>query len=239
MEKNKIIHITIMLFFMIIIFGVTGFIIFKYQVEGETNPVFDISKVLIVSTAEGQSKAESTARWDCSVNQNNDLYITIEKSKKKQDMIKSVTINNVRIIENPQIGTIEYYRPAETGLFKCDDKYKIEGELVYTGSKSGSLNNLEISNQGGTVLLRICNKNVSEYVSNDSEQILHDGTLLKNSNVTIDQLKAKLSLDVIIETESNIKYISTIEIDIPVGNIIDEGTVTQEIEADKIVIKRM
>ena len=53
------------------------------------------------------------------------------------------------------------------------------------------------------------------------------------------QLKAKLSLDVIIETESNIKYISTIEIDIPVGNIIDEGTVTQEIDADKIVIKRM
>ena len=129
-KKNRILHILTISIFVILVCALAFFVIFKYQVEGEKNAVFDISKILVVSTVEGVSKDAPTAKWDLNVNQNNDVYITIEKNGKKQDAIKNVTINNVQIENAPAKGTLNLYKPAETGLFKNDDKYKIENELI-------------------------------------------------------------------------------------------------------------
>lgn len=236
--SSKVFHISTIIVFLIIICGFAGTIIFKYQVEGETNAVFDVSKILVVSTAEAILKENPSAKWDCKINQNNDLYITIEKNKKKNDIIKSVTINNIQILQSPSVGNISLYKPAEKGLFKCDNQYKIDNELVYYGSKNGYLNNLEVSNQGGTVIIRLCNENVGEFVSNEDDQILQDGKLLQKSNTTLDQLNAKVQLDILIETEKGFNYKATVDIDLPVGNIIEEGTCTKEINKDEIVLKR-
>ena len=238
-KTNRILHIVAIVFIIIVICGVAGAVVFRYQVEGETNAVFDISKILVISTAEAVSKEIPTAKWDCTINQDNDLYITIEKNKKKHDVIKSVTINNIQVIQAPSVGNMTFYRPAETGLFRCDDNYKIENELKYIGSTSGSVNNLEISNQGGSVLIRFCNENVGEFISNEDEQITHDGTLLKKTNTTMEQLNSKVQFDIIIETEKDVKYKATVNFDFPVGNIIEEGTSTKEINTDEIVLKRM
>ena len=238
-KKDKIIHISIILFSVILICGLAAIIIFKYHVEGETNAIFDISKILVVSTAEGVAKENQTAKWDFNINQNNDIYITIEKNNKKQDAIKNVTINNIQILENPQKGIINLYKPAETGLFKCDDKYKIQDELVFEGSKQGSINNLEISNQGGTILIRFCNSNVGEYISNEEEQISHDGKLLEKANVNLEEIKSKVQFDIIIQTESGIKYKTTINVSLPIEKVIEEGTSTQVLNTDELILKRM
>ena len=237
-KKNRILHILTISIFVILVCALAFFVIFKYQVEGEKNAVIDISKILVVSTVEGVSKDAPTAKWDLNVNQNNDVYITIEKNGKKQDAIKNVTINNVQIENAPAKGTLNLYKPAETGLFKNDDKYKIENELIYTGSKEGSINNLEISNQGGTVIIRFCNANISTYTSNEDEQISHDGTLLTKTGVNLEEIKAKVSFDIIIETESGIKYKTTASLDLPTENILEEATSTTEINTEDLVLKR-
>ena len=162
-----------------------------------------------------------------------------EKNGKKQDAIKNVTINNIQIENAPAKGTLKLYKPAETGLFKNDDKYKIENELIYAGSKEGSINNLEISNQGGTVIIRFCNANISTYTSNEDEQISHDGTLLTKTGVKVEEIKAKVSFDIIIETEYGIKYKTTANLDLPAGNILEEATSTTEINTEDLVLKRM
>lgn len=238
-RKNKIIHISIIIFFIIIIFVFAGMVMLKYQVEGETDAIFDVSKVLVISTAEGVNKENPTAKWDYSVNQNNDLYITIEKNNKKKDAIKTVTINNIQIQQNPLKGTIQMYKPAETGLFKCNEQYKVQDEIKYIGSKSGNLNNLEISNQGGTIIVRFCNENVTSYTSNEDEQIIHNGTLLSKTGIELEELYTKIQFDIIIETESNIKFKTTVTTELPIGNIIDEGTSTTELNTDELVLKRM
>ena len=237
-KKNRILHILTISIFVILVCALAFFVIFKYQVEGEKNAVFDISKILVVSTVEGVSKDAPTAKWDLNVNQNNDVYITIKKNGKKQDAIKNVTINNVQIENAPAKGTLNLYKPAETGLFKNDDKYKIENELIYAGSKAGSINNLEISNQGGTVIIRFCNANISTYTSNEDEQISHDGTLLTKTSVNLEEIKAKVSFDIIIETESGIKYKTTASLDLPTENILEEATSTTEINTEDLVLKR-
>ncbi len=237
--SNKILHISIIIFFVIIICGFAGTVIFKYHVEGETNATFDISKIIMVSTAEGITNKNPTAKWDFNINQNNDVYITIEKNEKKQDIIKDITISNIQIKQTPSVGNISYYRPAETGLFKYDQKYKISDELKYIGSDSGSINNLEISNLGGTILIRFCNENASRYTSNEGDQILHDGTLFSKTDITKEQLNAKAQFDIIIETEQGVKYRTTVDIDLPVGNIFEEGTTTTRLNTDKLILKRM
>ena len=237
-KKNRILHILTISIFVILVCALAFFVIFKYQVEGEKNAVFDISKILVVSTVEGISKDAPTAKWDLNINQNNDVYITVEKNGKKQDAIKNVTINNVQIESAPIKGKINLYKPAETGLFKNNDKYKIENELIYTGSKEGSINNLEISNQGGTVIIRFCNSNICSYISNEDEQISHDGTLLTKAGINLEEIKAKVSFDVIIETESGIKYKTTVNLDLPSGNILEEATSTTEINTEDLVLKR-
>lgn len=238
-KKSRIIHILILVIFIFIILSITGMIVLKYQVEGETNAPFDISKILVVSTAEGVESENPTAKWDLNVNQDNDLYITVEKKSKKTVAIKNVVINNINIIKTPEVGTINKYKPADVGLFKYDENYKIDDEIVYKGSKSGSINNLEISNQGGTIIIRFANENIGKYLSNENEVITHDGSLLKKIGVNPEQIKTKIEFDIIIETENNIKYKSTVTVDLPVGNIIEEGTVTQEINSEDIILKRI
>lgn len=238
-RKNKILHILILFIIIFFMCFIAGMIILVYQVEGEKNAPFDISKVLVMSTAEGIEENPEDTNWNFSVNQNNDIYITIEKKTKKISTIKNVTINNISVIDNPQIGTISYYKPAEEGLFRNDEKYKIDSEIVYEGSKSGSINNLEISNQGGTIIIRFSNENLGQYSTNQNEIISHDGTLLKKLNLSKEQISAKVQFDVIIETEDNIKYKSNILADIPVGNFIEEGTGTMEIEKENIILKRL
>lgn len=238
-SSNKILHLSIIIFFIIIICGFASAVIFRYHVEGESNATFDISKIIMVSTAEGIENKNPTAKWDFNINQNNDVYITIEKNDKKQDIIKNVTVNNIQIKQAPEVGNISYYRPAETGLFKCDEKYKISDNLKYLGSEEGNINNLEISNLGGTILIRFCNENISRYISNEGDEVLHDGTLFGKTNIIKEQLNSKVQFDIIIETQQSVKYKTTVNIDLPVGNILEEGTSTKELNTNELVLKRI
>ena len=55
----------------------------------------------------------------------------------------------------------------------------------------------------------------------------------------VEEIKAKVSFDIIIETESGIKYKTTTNLDLPAGNILEEATSTTEINTEDLVLKRM
>ena len=64
----------------------------KYEVEGETNMPFKLSKIIVVGTVEGVEKNESKKKWDFSIYQNNDIHFYIDQNKENtQDLlIKSI-----------------------------------------------------------------------------------------------------------------------------------------------------
>ena len=68
----------------------------KYQVEGEKNMPFTISKLMLISNAEGVEKDEKSNVWNMDIMQNNDVYIEIMKNKnyKQQEIIESITLDN-------------------------------------------------------------------------------------------------------------------------------------------------
>lgn len=99
------------------------------------------------------------------------------------------------------------------------------------------IKNLKISNQGGIIVFRCANDKIAEYISNDEE--INHSELLKKSNVTQDQLVAKVSFDLSIKTEAGKEYKANISLDIPVEGVIDKGTTSNEItDISNIIFKR-
>lgn len=239
--SKKVLHICINAVILVAIFFGVGMSILKYHVEGETNLPFNISKIAIISNTEGKDQ-EGTNKWNLSLNQNNDIYIYMEKNNeyKKVEVIESVTLENFKIINDSNIGEKNIYRPKSTGtsILKNKEEYKVE-KLEYIGDLESDIRNLKISNQGGIILFRYSLDNIGTYASDTDEEIKFD-ELLKKTNIKMDDLKSKISFDIIIKLKSGKSFKANIELDTPSGDIVEEGTSNIEItDLNNIVFKRI
>ena len=77
--KQKIFHSVIITIIIIAILSVGGMLILRYQVEGESNMPFKISKISIIESVEGVENQGTEEKWNFNVNENNDIYIYLEK----------------------------------------------------------------------------------------------------------------------------------------------------------------
>ena len=215
-------------------------VIFKYEIEGEKkeNLPFVIEQISLVSTADGLKNQENNEYlWSGELIQVNDIYIKVSKNPNISGVIENAIIQNVEII-TPQKGNINL-----TKIIKNEDtsnNYVIEDlkEYKFTGGKSTSLENLTIANQGGIIGLRAINVNLGTYNSND-EEINYDGRILNIENITNDEIKFKLKFDILIELRDGIKYKTNIELELPVGNILENGVEIREYNnIDNLIYKR-
>ena len=94
-NMQKIIRMATIMFIAILILIIVVLLILKYQVEGEKNMPFELSKIMVISTAEGISKEENQTSWNLNIVQNNDIYIEISKNKnyKETEIIDKSTRN--------------------------------------------------------------------------------------------------------------------------------------------------
>lgn len=242
LKGKKIVHICVILGIIVLILIIAGIIMLRYQVEGETNLPFELSKMIVVSTAESNEiEAAADTKWNFSVNQYNDIYLEIQKNDEytKNINIKNITFENFVIEKNSGAENIKLYRANSEGKVVEDEAHLVGSSLTYKGEKETNLDELKISNQGSIILLRSVNQNVCEVRSND-EEIIHDGTLLAKGNTNSEDLNYKLSFDIIIETSRNIKYKGTITIDLPTGDVQTQGkTQLEKTDFSDVIFKRM
>ncbi len=221
---------------------IVGILSMKYSVEGEFNMPFILSKITVVSTAEGVENEGATEKWNLSLYQNNDVYFSIEKNEKnqKETMIESISIENIEITQKPKIGTVQVYMPnsLEGRLFSYAEEYIVSGnKLTYRGANKSNTKTLEIGNQGGTALIRFSNAKVGDYVSNEEEEMEHDGRLLSKTKATLEELNFKVTFDFVIHLK-NASYVAPISLELPCqGNLIEKGTTSTEI-TDGFIFKR-
>lgn len=242
LKGKKIVHICVILGIIVLILIIAGIIMLRYQVEGETNLPFELSKMIVVSTAESNEiEAAADTKWNFSVNQYNDIYLEIQKNDEytKNTNIKNITFENFVIEKNSGAENIKLYRANSEGKVVEDEAHLVGSSLTYKGEKETNLDELKISNQGSIILLRSVNQNVCE-VRNNDEEIVHDGTLLAKGNANSEDLNYKLSFDIIIETSRNIKYKGTITIDLPTGDVQTQGkTQLEKTDFSDVIFKRM
>lgn len=234
----------IILFFIILIFCTTFFIMYKYHVEGEKKLPFNITKLLVVSSAKTENIELNEDIYEANVIQKNDLYIAIEKNKEysKEDAIKKITINNFKIEENTEKGKVRIYRPAMgENAYEYSENYEIKEEVIFTGSKETNLKteSMVISNQGGIIELSVIINDLGKITYDEEDNILADGSLLNRLQITSEEIRKKISFDMYIELAGGNTFKTNISLEIPTGNIENEGVITNEIDLSKLVFKRV
>lgn len=240
--KQKIFHSVIITVIIIAILCVGGMFILRYQVEGESNMPFKISKISIIESVEGTESQEAEEKWNLNVDENNDIYIYIEKNSAygKTEIIQSVDIKNINISKSKEKGIVALYKPVqdEKRMFVNKEENEIT-EITYEGDLESNIKEQKISNQGGIIAFRYGINDISQYVSQDAEEIDHS-QLLKLTDITEDDLKTTLTFDIIINLTSGKKYQAPISIDIPIDEIIEKGTVgIDKTDLNNIIFKRI
>lgn len=241
--NTKYFHALMLLMIILIILFVFGVLSIKYSVEGETNLPFNLSKLIVISTAEGIDNGDLENKWNIQMNQNNDIYLYITKNDKysETELIKKITVDNFDINNMNSIGNKKIFKPDSndnTTTFKNIND-NIVDKIEYLGDMTADIKNLKISNQGGLVIFRCSNLEISQYISNEEQEINYS-ELLKKLNVSNESLQFELKFDVTIELNSGKRYKSIIKLDLPIGNIVEEGTQSKEItDISNFVFKRV
>ncbi len=241
-KKKQAIKLCVLIFTIIIILVTAVTIMLKYEIEGDKNMPFNLSKMVIVSTAEGKEK-KGNEKWNFDIIQNNDFYFYIDKNYKyhgSDTYIEKVRIENIQVIKEPKVGQIKAYMPnsVDGRLYSYDNEYIIEESLEYKGGAKSNSQTLEIGSQGGNILIRFSNTGLGKYTSNDEKEILHDGTLLKKIDLTSEDINFAVSFDFVLETKNG-TYSANIQMDMPVGDIIENGTASIEKDnIEDIIFKR-
>lgn len=241
--NTKQFHIIMVLFIIFLILFIAGVITLKYNIEGEGNLPFYISKISVISNVEGVDTEDNTSKWNLQVNENNDIYIYIKKNENYKDteIIDSVKLENFNIEQNSKVGEIKLFKPdsnVDSVIFKNVAENETD-KIEYTGSMDSSIKEMKISNQGGLLVFRYAINNIGKYVSNDDEQINHS-ELLKKLNINNDDLKFKVSFDIFITLNGGKTYKANMDLDLPINDVVNQGTQSMEYtDLKDIVFKRM
>ena len=239
---KKLFHICMIIAIVVAILLAVGVVLLNYQVKGETNLPFDISKIVIISSVDGKNNPDETHLWNVSASQNNDIYMYIDKNNNysKTEIIDSIVIDNISINREAQNGEMHIYKPAvsEKELFQNTEENMISN-LTFTGDTQSNIKELKIANQGDLIRLRFAIDNLANFVSSEGEQVDYS-KLLQLTNTTIEDLKAKVSFDLTINLNSGKSFKTTILLDIPVEGVIENGTASKELTDTKdIIFKRV
>ncbi len=229
--SKKQFHIIVIILIILILLFFLAFTILRYNVEGEKNMSFTLTKISVISQSLGDDKQVEGMRWAFDVNETNDIYIYIEKNPdyEKEELIKSISIESLSVENAPLKGETKFYKPEAQDvnlMFKNSEENEISN-LEYTGDIESDIKNLKISNQGGLVTFRYSINNIAEYTSNEDEQVEHQ-QLLSKAGVQFENIKSVIKFKLKINLESGKSFQSEIALTLPLEEVIEQGVASKE-----------
>ena len=206
--NKKILHVIATIIMVAIVAFIIGMLFLRYQVEGETNMPFKISKISIIESVEGIENKDAQEKWSFNVNENNDIYIYIEKNDNygKTEIIDKIQISNITISRQSELGETKFYKPTEEEkrMFNNLEENEVT-ELTYNGDLTSNIKEQKISNQGGIVAFRYAINDIAQYSSEEDKEIDHS-QLLKLTNIKNEDIATTLKFDIEIYLKSGKKY---------------------------------
>lgn len=204
------------------------------------NIPFSLKKILLFNSATAEV---GTTNQLLSLDISNycDIGIYLNKSSDKSLSISSLYINNISISET-ELGTPYLYKKIVSDIGKCSfEENKIIKEKfefkVINAENSIDYNNYEIYCDGSTpICLGFYNKNIKTDFITEKNEILYNGTLLKEAAIPLTSLNCNISFTINIITNSNEHYICNVSFDLPFsdenGSIYDNGYITKEFDSN-------
>ena len=235
--KKKIFIIAFLCLIFIIIF----LVIFSYKSRGadyikesSLENKFNIYKIHYfsnVSTLSNETTFQNP-EWNVNVYEYTDIAIYLERiaDYDLESYINKIYINNVQI-EEPKIGSPKFYylNPLYFGDSNFTSEisdYEISEELEYSiMNYDNSDDDIKYSipiffeDCSNPITLRLINYDILEnYIVEENTKIQFNGSILKNENIEIDDIKITISFDINIETEDDEIHIINFEFEIPLEN---------------------
>ncbi len=242
--NRKMFHLAMVIVIIAVILFLSGIIILRYNVEGETNMPFVLNKISVISQVDGEEKEVTDANNHFAFNvfENNDIYVYIEKNENydKEELIKSVVINNISLETSPQMGITKFYHPEveEVDMMFKNSAENETNSIEYIGDIKSDLKNMKISNQGGIVAFRYGIQDITTYETNENE--IQHNQLLSKAQINVDSIKSRLKFDLNILLDSGKMFQTTISLDLPIDDVVSSGVTSKEFtDMDNYIFKRV
>ena len=220
--------------FIALILFIALMIVINYNEEGEKVLPFKLSKIVIVSAINGNSKTGSDTIWDIDLNQINDFYISIApENNTNKETIKSIILKNFKINPDDVAGNKKILTPTgELGanLYSNSEENYKDSEIVFDGGAIDDLKSKQIGNMGGTIAFRYELENIGNFKGNDETEIKYDASILQKVGLDVQKLNTEISFDLLIKTSKNISYKGNIKLQTPVGNLSENASGEKVIE---------
>ena len=242
--NRKMFHLAMVIVIIAVILFLSGIIILRYNVEGETNMPFVLNKISVISQVDGEEKEVTDANNHFAFNvfENNDIYVYIQKNENydKEELIKSVVINNISLETAPQMGITKFYHPEveEVDMMFKNSAENETNSIEYIGDIKSDLKNMKISNQGGIVAFRYGIQDITTYETNENE--IQHNQLLSKAQINVDSIKSRLKFDLNISLDSGKMFQTTISLDLPIDDVVSSGVTSKEFtDMDNYIFKRV
>ena len=191
------------------------------------NTVFSINKCVFFSNCNATTKPSSNASFTIeNLYHYTDIALFINNNSEEKTLentLKSVKINNLQYITNPEVGNkkIVYKNINSFAQSLIPDNNIFENELIFNISSNDNedLNTpILYNNCANPIVLSYINNNIkTDYaISDNSTSLTYDGTLLKKCGVLLNSLKTKFSFNIYITNNLNEEFKCTVYIEPPV-----------------------
>lgn len=235
-KKSIIICMFILLIFILLVLCSTVFGMFynKYTCENSyldfasknQDIVFSINKCVFFSNCNAKNKTNSASSFLIEyLYQYTDIALFINNNSTEstlENTLKSVKINNLNFSTIPSVGNQKLYYKNINSFAESTipENYAFEDEIIFNISSKDSedLNAPTLYNNcANPIVLSYINNNIKQdyAVSNDSNTITYDGSLLKKCGILLDSLEAKLSFDIYITNNLDQEFKCTVYISPP------------------------
>ncbi len=204
--KYKILMVifTIFILLLVIFIVIVGI---KLEQKGEWKKYFEIDSFQIISSVD-VNRETGQEKDTLIINELNDIYLKIKNNdRNKINSIKSVKIKNIKIVEATNKENIRIYQAGqnENNLFG-DDKREImleKDEMIFVGDGNEIMSVFRIKK----------NNLISEFI--DKNQTIEYNLKILNGKIkNNNDLKIKLTYDLIIELNDGKKYMSKMNVSV-------------------------
>lgn len=201
-------------------------------VENNNNPVFRIGQIILYSSASATDNSDGQLK-NIDISQFTDMSIYIDNKGKIEEITPENTINemyitNIKIesaLENGE-KIFNYKNPKKTGKYVELNNWQQDGilfSIINTNPKNDLANydeNVFYTDCSNPISLGFINKNILTNceVSGEVGTINFDGSILKNANVNLADLKTKINFSINITNNYNEKYVCDLELDLDLTN---------------------
>jgi len=185
--------------------------------------VFNIEKILLFSSAYATSKDTNLDIWNLDLSQYTDIAIyinnNIENGLSDENIIKSLSINNITFNPIPTLGTpnLNYKNIQNFGKYVDIENVSNLNFNIIDYNSEINFENPEIYNSLQTpITLGFVNKNIKTDYSliNNNEILNFDGSLLKKCKILLGDISSNISFEIKIINNLNQEFICNISIPI-------------------------